>query len=109
MSQNLPANDFKCVEETSQFNEDLKKIYNEDCDVGYVIEADVLHVKTLYELHHDLSFLPERMKFWKTEKLVAIFHDKKEYVIHLRNLKQTLNYGFWKKSINTLNWIKSLS
>ena len=30
------------------------------------------------------------MKFEKIEKLVANFHDKKEYVIHIRNLKQTL-------------------
>ena len=33
------------------------------------------------------------MKIEKVEKLVANLHDKEEYVIHIRNLKQALNYG----------------
>ena len=32
------------------------------------------------------------MKIEQFEKLVANLHDKKEYVIHIRNLKQTLNH-----------------
>ena len=34
------------------------------------------------------------MKIEKVEKIVANLYDKTEYVIHIRNLKQTLNYGF---------------
>ena len=33
------------------------------------------------------------MKIEKNEKLAAHLHDKKEYVIHIRNLKQALNHG----------------
>ena len=33
------------------------------------------------------------MKIEKVEKLVANLHDKTEYIIHIRNLKQTLNHG----------------
>ena len=33
------------------------------------------------------------MKIEKVEKLVANLHDKTEYVIHIRNLKQALNHG----------------
>ena len=33
------------------------------------------------------------MKIEKVEKLVANLHDKNEYVIHIRNLKQALNHG----------------
>ena len=33
------------------------------------------------------------MKFEKVEKLVANLHDKTEYIIHIRNLKQALNDG----------------
>ena len=33
------------------------------------------------------------MKTEKVEKLVAHLHDKKEYVIHITNLKQALNHG----------------
>ena len=40
--------------------------------------------KNLHNLHNDLSFLPERMKIEKDEKLVANLHDKTEYVIHIR-------------------------
>ena len=32
------------------------------------------------------------MKFEKIEKLVTNLHDKTEYVIYRRNLKQALNY-----------------
>ena len=45
------------------------------------------------ELHNDLSFLPERIKIEKVEKLAANLHDKTEYVIHMKNLKQSLNHG----------------
>ena len=36
-------------------------------------------------------FLLERMKIETVEKLVANLHDKSEYVMHIRNLKQALN------------------
>ena len=45
------------------------------------------------------------MKIGKVEKLVANFHDKTEYVIHIRNLKQALNQ---KKFVELLNLIKML-
>ena len=51
------------------------------------------YTKKLHELHNYLLFLPERMKIEKVEKLVANLHDKTEYVIHIRNLKQALNHG----------------
>ena len=36
-------------------------------------------------------FVLERTKIEKVEKFVANLHDKCEYVIHIRNLKQALN------------------
>ena len=33
------------------------------------------------------------MKIEKVEKLVTNLHDKNEYVIHIRNLKEKLNHG----------------
>ena len=41
MSQKLPVNDFTCVEETSQLNEDFTKSYNEDSDQGYFLNINV--------------------------------------------------------------------
>ena len=40
------------------------------------------------------------MKFGKIEKLVINLHDKTGYVIHIRNLKQTLNHGLILKNVH---------
>ena len=50
--------------------------------------------KTIYH------FLPERMKIEKVEKLLANLHEKNEYVIHKRNLKQPLNHGLALKKVH---------
>ena len=34
-----------------------------------------------------------RMEMEKVEKLVANLHEKSDYAIHIRNLKQVLNHG----------------
>ena len=36
---------------------------------------------------------PERMKINKCNKLVCNLYDKKNYVVHIRSLKQALNQG----------------
>ena len=38
------------------------------------------------------------MKIKNVAKLVANLHDKTEYVIHVRNLKQALNHGLVLKT-----------
>ena len=74
------------------------KNYNEECEEGYSLEFDVQYREKLDELHHNLRFLPERMKLEKFKKLVTNLHDKTEYAIHIRNLNQSLNHGLiWKK------------
>ena len=40
------------------------------------------------------------MKTEKVKKLVATLHDKTEYVIHIRNLKQALNHGLVLKKVH---------
>ena len=40
------------------------------------------------------------MKIEKSEKLVANLHDKTEYVIHIRNLKQALNHRLVLKNVH---------
>ena len=89
MLQNLPVNKFEWIEDTSQFNEGFIKNYNEHSVEGYFLEVDVQYLEKLHEIYKDLPFLPERMKIKKVEKLVANLHDKTEYVIHIRNLKQS--------------------
>ena len=67
MSQKLPVGGFEWVENTSQFNKDFIKIYNEDTDGEYFFEVDVQYPKQLYDLPNDLPFLPEQMKIEKKE------------------------------------------
>ena len=40
------------------------------------------------------------MKIEKVEELVANLHDKTEYVVHIRNLKQLLNNGLVSKNVH---------
>ena len=62
MSQKLPVNGFKWVNKVSKLNESFIKGYNENCDRGYFLEVDVEYAKNLFNLHKDISFLPERKK-----------------------------------------------
>ena len=76
MSQKLPVNKFEWIEDTSQFNEDFLKNYNEESDEGYFLEADVQYHEKLHEIHNNLPFLPKRMKIKKVEKFTINSHDK---------------------------------
>ena len=52
------------------------------------------------------------MEIEKVEKLVTKLHDKNEYFIHIRNLKQALNYRLTLKKVyrvikfNQKAWLK---
>ena len=84
----------------------------EESDEGYFLEVDVQYPEKFHKLHNDLPFLPERMKIAKVEKLVTNLHDKTEYVIHIKNLKQALNHGLILKKVhrvikfNKNGWLK---
>ena len=41
ISQKFPVNNFGSIEDTSQFNEDFIKNYNEESDEGYFLEVHV--------------------------------------------------------------------
>ena len=110
MSQTLLVGDSK---EEYQFNDDFIKSYNEDSNIGFFIEADVQYLKELHELHNDLHFLSKIMKIEKVEKLVANLHDKKEFVILIRTLKDASNHELVLKKVyrvikfNQKAWLKS--
>ena len=63
----------------------------------------------MFELYNDLLFLPEKIKTEKLESIACNLHDKKEYVVHIRTIKQAANHGLvLKKCIEPLNQIKKL-
>ena len=102
MSQKIPVNNFKWVEDTSEINEEFVKNYDENSNKGYILEVDVKYPKKLYDLHSDLPFLPRRMKIDKCEKLVCNLHNKKKYVVHIKPLKQALNHGLKLKKVHRI-------
>ena len=56
--------------------------------------------KCLKNLHGDLPFLAERKKIKKCNKFVCNIHDKENYVVHIRALKQALNHGLILKKVH---------
>ena len=83
----------------SNFDEDFIKNYDEDRNKEYILEVDIEYPKDLHNLHTDLLFLSERMKIKKCNKLVCNLCDNKEYVVHIKALKQALNHGLILKNI----------
>ena len=56
MSEKLPINCFKWVEDISEFNERFIKNYDENSDRGYFLEVDDEYLKNLFNSHIDLPF-----------------------------------------------------
>ena len=70
MSQKLLVDGFKWSD-TSTFDDDFIRNYGEDRNKGYILQADIEYP------HSDLTFLPERMKINKCNKLVCNLYVKK--------------------------------
>ena len=102
MSQKLPVNGFKWLEDTSEINEEFIKNYDENNNKGYILEVDVKYPRKLHDLHSDLPFLPKRIKIDKCKKLVCNLRNKKNYVVHIKSLKQALNHGLKFKKVNRI-------
>ena len=99
MSQKVPVNGFKWVKKVSRIDEDFIKNYDEDGDIGYFLEVGIEYPRKIHKLHRDLPFLPERMKINKCNKLVCNFHEKENYVVHIRALKQALKHDLRQKKV----------
>ena len=114
--------DFECLGENKEkyitFSVPIKKESNEDGTIIYRIKfidsfIYIKYPKKLHNKHSNLPFLQERMKVNKCKKLVYNLYDKKDYVDHVRSLKQALNHGLEIKKINRVlkfnqsAWLKS--
>ena len=97
---------FLQVKDTSQFNEDLIKTYNEESDEIYFLEVNVQYLEKLHELHDDLPFLSERMKIEKVEKLLAVHKViKLNHGLVLKNVHKVIefNKNVWLKPYIDMN------
>ena len=101
MSEKLPINGFKWVNDISRIGKKFLKSYDKKNSVkGYIPEVDVDYPSKLHKLHSDIPFLPERMTIDKTQKLVCNLHDKKRYVVHISILRQALDHGLKLKKVH---------
>ena len=81
MPQKLSINDFKGIENISQFREHFIENYNKDSYEGQFVEVDVQYLQNLHIFHNDFPFLPERMKTENVEYLAASLYDKKKDIL----------------------------
>ena len=83
-------------------------------EIGYILEVDLKYPKNLHNLHNDYPLGPEKFKIsyenlskysksehfrihgnknYKSSKLFATLHDKKKYIIHIKNLRLYTDLG----------------
>ena len=70
MTPKLPVDCFKWEEKLSKFTSDFIKNSDEKSDIGNILEVDLDYPKNLHDLHSNLSFLTQRMKINKYDKLM---------------------------------------
>ena len=56
MSQKILGNNFQLIKDTSQFNKDFMKDYNEESEEEYFLEVNVQYMEKLYELYMTYHF-----------------------------------------------------
>lgn len=97
MIQSLPKSDF-------QWYNDIKEQeiwdYNENSDIGYIVECDLEYPDSLHDEHNDYPLAPEHKKIDKTTKLVPNLENKTNYITHVRNLQYYLKHGMVLKKIH---------
>jgi hypothetical protein len=110
MSQPLPSGEFEWVEDTDNINLDD---YINDEGRGMVLEVDMEYPSKLHDLHNGYPLAPESMKIkpemlsdyarniaekfkltvGEVHKLVTSLGSRKNYVVHVRNLKLYTDLG----------------
>jgi len=98
MSQYMPYGGFNWVEPTLNGLDDL----DDTSHIGRVYEVDVSYPQNLHDKHNDLPFLPQNSvpHGSKVRKLMGTFEEKKNYIIHYRNLQQAIKNGLIVEKVN---------
>ena len=119
MSQYLPTGNFKWMTDKKISKIDPGK-YKADGKKGLILEVDLEYPKELHDLHNDYPIAPEKVKVSNdmlsayckkiakkynistglVSKLIPTLRDKKEYVLHYRNLQLYLNLGLKIKKVH---------
>ena len=119
VSQYLPTGNFRWMTDKEINRMDLGK-YKKDGKKGLILEVVLEYNKNLHELHNDYPVAPEKVKVSKNmlsdyckkiaekynisvglvSKFIPTLRDKKEYVLHYRNLQLYLDLGLKIKKVH---------
>ena len=119
MSQYLPTGNFKWMSDREIKQIDIEK-YKADGKKGLILEVDLEYPQELHDMHNDYPVCPEKFRvsdnmlsgyckkiaekykisIGLVSKLIPTLKDKKEYVLHCRNLQLYLNLGLKIKKIH---------
>ena len=119
VSQYLPTGNFKWMTDKEISKIDLGK-YKADGKKGLIVEVDLEYPRELHDMHNDYPVCPEKVKVSKNmlsayckkiaekynisiglvSKLIPTLRDKKEYVLHYRNLQLYLDLGLKIKKVH---------
>ena len=119
MSQYLPTGNFKWMTDKEISKIDLGK-YKADGKKGLIPEVDLEYPQELHDIHNDYPVAPEKVKVSNNmlstyckkiaekydisiglvSKLIPTLRDKKEYVLHYRNLQLYLDLSLKIKKVH---------
>ena len=119
MSQYLRTGGFEWMSDKEIKRIDLGK-YKADGKKGLILEVDLEYPQELHDLHNDYPLAPEKTKvstgmlsnyckriadkynisIGQVNKLIPTLRDKKEYVLHYRNLQLYLDLGLNIKKVH---------
>ena len=119
MSRYLPTGNFKWMTDKEISKIDLGK-YKADSKKGLILEVDLEYPQELHDMHNDYPVCPEKVKVSNdmlsayckkiaekynisiglVNKLIPTLRDKKEYVLHYRNLQLYLDLGLKIKKVH---------
>ena len=119
MSQYLPTGNFKWMTDKEISKIDLGK-YKADGKKGLILEVDLEYPQELHDIHNDYPVAPEKVNISNNmlsayckkiaekynisiglvSKLISTLRDKKEYVLHYRNLQLYLDLGLKIKKVH---------
>ena len=119
MSQYLPTGNFKWMTDKEISKIDLGK-YKANGKKGLILEVYLEYPRELHDMHNDYPVCPEKVKVSNNmlsahckkiaekynisvglvNKLIPTLRDKKEYVLHYRNLQLYLDLGLKIKKVH---------
>ena len=119
MSQYLPTGNFKWMTDKEISKIGIGK-YKADGKKGLILEVDLEYPQELHDIHNDYPVAPEKVKVSNNKlssyckkiaekynisialvsKLIPTLRDKKEYVLHYRNLQLYLDLGLKIKKVH---------